>query len=112
MTLPTTTLRADEEQLGGPSPVPTVGFAPPRFTGAAEVEALWDAETGRFYGAALRRVMVVRGWTADDFAEEAGISRACAYGALAGRPVRLTTVVKVFNALRGQPALSTAAELG
>lgn len=60
----------------------------------------WDPVSGCFDGPQLRLVIVRRGWTVEEFAALATISRACAYGALAGRPLRQKTAALVHRALR------------
>lgn len=71
--------------------------------------SLWDPVTGRFDPARLRLALVVRGWTADDFAKEADCGRTSIYKALQGKGVRDATAIAIFRALsRRQPGLSVA----
>jgi hypothetical protein len=78
------------------------------WVGDEEIGHLWSPATWRFDGPRLRLAIVARAWNVAEFAEAAGISRACAYGALAGRRTRLTTAVRVLQALASRPQLEIA----
>lgn len=68
---------------------------------------LWDPASGRFHSTRLRRALIVRGWTPDDLAREAGISRTTAYKALAGAGVRDKVAFKIILAIQqSEPRLS------
>jgi hypothetical protein len=80
----------------------------PSRDGDDEAEQIWNPATGRFHGPCLRLALVMRAWNVEEFAEAAGISRACAYGALAGKRTRLTTAAKVMRTLARRPQLAVA----
>lgn len=66
---------------------------------------LWSAASGSFDGPLLRRAIVARGWTAQEFAEASGLTPASIYSALRGRRVRDRTALKIFRALaRREPS--------
>jgi hypothetical protein len=60
---------------------------------------LWSPLTGAFRGPRLRRAIVSRGWTAQEFAVAAGLTSASIYSALRGHKVRDRTALKIFRAL-------------
>jgi hypothetical protein len=61
--------------------------------------ALWSPHSGAFNGPRLRRALVARGWTAQEFAASAGITSASIYSALRSHRVRDRTAIKIFRAL-------------
>jgi len=66
---------------------------------------LWSASTSSFNGPMLRRAIITRGWTAQEFAEACDLTAACIYSALRGRRVRDRTALKIFRGLtRRQPS--------
>ena len=73
----------------------------------SSVPVLWDPATGRFDAVRLRRAMVLRAWTPNEFAREAGCGRTSIYKAMTGYGVRDSTAIKILSALqRCQPRLS------
>jgi len=71
--------------------------------GRAERPALWDPGSGRFDPARLRRAILIRGLTADDFALSADCSRTSVYKALSGAGVRDRTALAIVAALERVP---------
>jgi hypothetical protein len=69
-------------------------------------QPLWEATTGRFDPAQLRSAIVVRGWTADEFATEAACVRTSVYKALQGKGVRDATAIAILRALSTRRPLS------
>jgi len=74
-------------------PAPEAGLSP---HGAG---MLWNPATGTFDGPWLRRAIVSRGWTAQEFAAASGVTSASVYSALRGHRVRDRTALKIFRAL-------------
>lgn len=65
---------------------------------------LWDAASGAFVGASLRRSIVARGWTIPAFARASRLDPGSVYAAIHGRRVRDTTAIRIFETLeRRQP---------
>lgn len=64
---------------------------------------LWDPASGRFDPMRLRRAIVIRGVTVDDFALTADCSRTSVYKALSGAGVRDRTTLAIVAALERIP---------
>lgn len=62
-------------------------------------QALWSPLTGAFNGPRLRKAIVSRGWTAQEFGTVAGLTAASIYSAMRGHRVRDRTALKIFRAL-------------
>jgi hypothetical protein len=76
---------------------------------SAPIPVLWSAVTGSFDGPGLRRAIVTRGWTPQEFAVVAGLTSASIYSSLRGHRVRDRTALKVFRALaRREPTAVNA----
>ena len=57
-------------------------------------------------GPSLRRALLLRGWTAREFATVARVSRPCLYSALQRRRVSDLTAIRIFETLsRRQPVV-------
>jgi hypothetical protein len=70
---------------------------------------LWDPRTGRFDGTRLRLALVSRGWTPEDFAENAKVSRSSVYKALQGVGVRDRTAIAIFAGLAQREPMPVSA---
>jgi len=75
------------------------GISNPQKPSPITPPGLWDAATGTFHGALLRRAIVARGWTVRDFAGQARLNICSVYNALHGKPVRDGTAIHIFEAL-------------
>jgi len=71
-------------------------MTPPDGLGAS----IWNPATGRFDPTRLRLALVVRGWTAEDFARDAECGRTSVYKALQGKGVRDATAIAILRSLR------------
>lgn len=72
-----------------------------------QVPDLWDAATGYFEPAVLRRAIVGRGWTVEDFSRDAGINQATVYALLGRkRAARPTTAIAIFRTLSQRVGLT------
>lgn len=70
---------------------------------------LWNPSTGRFDPGCLRLALVIRGWTAEDFAREGECGRTSVYKALQGKGVRDATAIAILRSLaRREPRLPLA----
>lgn len=88
-----------------PDSLPRVGVPSSTLVHAS----LWNPMTGQFDPPRLRLAIVVRGWTADDFAREAECGRTSVYKALQGKGVRDATAIAIFRTLaRREPRLPLA----
>lgn len=70
----------------------------------------WNARTGIFDGAQLRRAIVLRGWTVIEFASASHVSRGCLYAALLGSGVTDRTAIRIFRALAQREPMSLTLE--
>src|ERR1039457_264529 len=75
------------------------GISNPQKPSPIAPPGLWDAATGTFHGALLRRAIVARGWTVRDFAGQARLNICSVYNAMHGKPVRDGTTIRIFEAL-------------
>lgn len=62
-------------------------------------QPFWNPRTGIFDPAQLRLALVMRRWTAVEFARAANVSRGCLYNALLGHGVTDRTAIRIFQAL-------------
>ena len=60
---------------------------------------LYDGEKRAFIGDRLRVALIARDFTPETFANKADLEISSIYNALNGKPVRLTTAIKIFKAL-------------
>ena len=74
----------------------------------SEGDVLWDPARGSFAGSRLRRAIVARGWTPEEFAQYTGLHATSIYNALHGRRVRDTTAIKIFAALEKRQPMTIA----
>jgi predicted transcriptional regulator len=76
---------------------------------AALAASVWNPATGQFDPTRLRLAIVVREWTAEDFAKEADCGRTSVYKALQGKGVRDATAIAIFRTLaKREPRLPLA----
>jgi predicted transcriptional regulator len=71
---------------------------------------LWDATSGAFLGANLRRSILARGWTVPDFARASRIDPGSVYAAIHGRRVRDTTAIRIFETLERRSPMTVVWE--
>lgn len=67
---------------------------------------LWDAAARAFHGPILRRAIVARAWTPEEFARATRLHPGSIYNALQGRPVRDATAIRIFEALEKRQPMS------
>ena len=72
---------------------------------------LWDAGRGAFHGPSLRRAMVGRGWTVDDFAHTTRLNSGSIRNALHGRRVHDATAIRIFQALEKRKPMQVAVDV-
>ncbi len=66
----------------------------------------WNPRTGIFDPAQLRMAIVMRGWTAAEFAKAAKVSHGCLYSALLGSGVTDRTAIRIFQTLASRDPFS------
>jgi hypothetical protein len=72
-----------------------------------QLPELWDAATGYFEPSVLRRAIVGRGWTVEDFARDAGLNQATVYALLGRKRVpHPTTAIAIFRTLSQRVGLT------
>jgi len=71
---------------------------------------LWDATSGTFVGANLRRSILARGWTIPDFARSSRIDPGSVYAAIHGRRVRDATAIRIFETLERRSPMTVVWE--
>ena len=96
--------RIDSFPISAPLPATAdhrraTGISNPQKPSPIAPPGLWDAATGTFHGALLRRAIVARGWTVRDFAAQARLNICSVYNAMHGKPVRDGTTIRIFEAL-------------
>jgi len=96
--------RIDSFPISAPRPATAddrraTGISNPQKPSPIAPPGLWDAATGTFHGALLRRAIVARGWTVRDFAGQARLNICSVYNAMHGKPVRDGTTIRIFEAL-------------